>query len=188
MEVEQKWKKYETLLHKCNSEAINKFLDEQGQRIVECPYGMRDTDLGAHPCGLVDNALDVTATMLKVASALDLKLDKKSVIKVGMLHDIGRIGDLEHDYLSIEKEQWKINRGQIYGYNEDCRKMQLHHRTLYLLQHYNIVLTTEEYIAVCIARGQYIDENKFYIGSEPTLALLLQQAKQLVLNKAKNNK
>ena len=39
-----------------------------------------------------------------------------------------------------------------------------------------MVLTQEEWVAVQLAQGSHFEENRFYVGSEPTLALILQQA------------
>ena len=61
--------------------------------------------------------------------------------------------------------------------------MSVSHRTLYLLQHYGVTLSDDEWISIQLAQGSHFEENRFYVGSEPTLAILLQQAKCMVVHK-----
>ena len=62
--------------------------------------------------------------------------------------------------------------------------MSVSHRTLWLLQHYGVVLTNDEWLAVQLAAGFHFEENRFYVNSEPSLALLLQQAKAVTIHRA----
>ena len=73
----------------------------------------------------------------------------------------------------------------MYKFNEKTSKMSVSHRTLYLLQSFGMTLTSEEWIAIQLAGGSHFEENRFYVGSEPTLALLLQQSKAIVNHELK---
>ena len=70
----------------------------------------------------------------------------------------------------------------MYKFNENIQKMSTSHRTLYLLQYFNVRLSEDEWIAVQIAQGNHFEENRFYVGAEPSLAMLLQQSKAAVLH------
>ena len=72
----------------------------------------------------------------------------------------------------------------MYKYNEDIQKMSISHRTLFLLQSFGINLSEEEWIAIQLAQGSHFEENRFYARNEPTLALILQQAKALAIHKS----
>ena len=62
--------------------------------------------------------------------------------------------------------------------------MSISHRTLFLLQLHGIELSNEEWLAIQLAPGSHFEENRFYVGHEPTLSILLQQAKQIVKHKS----
>ena len=116
----------------------------------------------------------------------NLKVPVTSILKVGLFHDLGKVGDLEHDLFVEQDSEWHREKlGQMYKYNECLEKMSVSHRTLFLLQHFGVSLTQEEWVAVQLAQGSHFEENRFYVGSEPTLALILQQAKQMVHHKDK---
>jgi hypothetical protein len=103
---------------------------------------------------------------------------------VGLLHELGKVGNLDTDYFVDQDSDWHREKlGQHYKYNEEINKMSVSHRSLYLLQHYGVELTNEEWLSVQLAQGSHFEENRFYVGHEPTLALLLQQSKQIVRHK-----
>ena len=65
--------------------------------------------------------------------------------------------------------------------------MSVSHRTLFLLQHFGVSLDEDEWLAIQLAQGSHFEENRFYVGSETTLGILLQQSKSLVIHKSKLN-
>ena len=141
---------------------------------------------GAFPGGLIQHSLDVAGTMRKILQAHQFELPVESILKVGLLHDIGKIGDLDNDLFIDQDSEWHREKlGQMYKYNENLQKMSVSHRTLFLLQHFNVSLTNDEWISIQLAPGSHFEENRFYVGSEPTLAIVLQQAKSLVIHRDK---
>ena len=179
-QLESNWNTYENLCKKLSDDNLNKLLDTLGERIVMCPASPREDQYGPYPGGMVEHSLRVTATMRKLNSALEFGIPVQSVIKVGLLHDLGKVGSLDKDYFINQDSDWHREKlGQFYKYNEDLNKMSVSHRTLFLVQHFGITLTNDEWIAIQLAQGSHFEENRFYVGHEPTLALLLQQAKQL---------
>ena len=93
---------------------------------------------------------------------------------------------MEQDYFIDQDSDWHREKlGQMYKYNEDLNKMSVSHRTLFLLQHFGIELAKDEWLAIQLAQGSHFEENRFYVGHEPTLALLLQQAKATTIHKSK---
>ena len=132
----------------------------------------------------MENSLDVTSTMRKINDSHDLGLQVASILKVGLLHDIGKIGDLNHELFIVQDSEWHREKlGQMYKYNEDLQKMSVSHRTLFILQHFNVSLTPDEWIAIQLAQGSHFEENRFYVGHEPSLAIAIQQAKSIVIHK-----
>ena len=179
--IEENWEKYEKFLKILSDENINNLIESLGERIIMCPSSPRVSDVGCYPGGLVEHSLDVAIAMKKINESLDLGVSTKSILKIGLLHEIGKIGDENTELFINQDSDWHREKlGQNYKYNDDISKMTSSHRTLYLLQKFNVSLSRDEWISIQIAAGSHFEENRFYVGSEPTLAILLQKAKSLV--------
>ena len=179
--IENNWETFTQVLGRLNDDNISLMLDNLGERIAACPSSMKIDQPGCHPGGLVENSLEVTSVMRSLNDALDYGYQIQSLIKVGLLHDIGKIGNLEKEYFLPQESEWHREKlGQMFIYNPDLQKMSVTHRTLYILQNFGVSLSEEEWIAIQISSGTHFEENRFYVGSEPTLALCLSHAKQIV--------
>ena len=179
--IENNWETFTQVLGRLNDDNIGLMLDSLGERIAACPSSMKIDQPGCHPGGLVENSLEVTSVMRSLNDALDYGYQIQSLIKVGLLHDIGKIGNLEKEYFLPQESEWHREKlGQMFIYNPDLQKMSVTHRTLYILQNFGVSLSEEEWIAIQISSGTHFEENRFYVGSEPTLALCLSHAKQIV--------
>ena len=182
--IQSNWDTYEKLCGKLSDDNLNNLLEVVGERLVMSPASPKEDQYGCYPGGLIEHSLDVTIMMRPLNKALGSKVPTDSVLKVGLPHDIGKIGDLETDYFVEQDSSWHREKlGQLYKYNEDLEKMSTSHRTLYLLQHFGVVHSKEEWLAIQLAQGSHFEENRFYVGHEPSLALLLQQSKQQVIHR-----
>ena len=133
---------------------------------------------------MIEHALAVTACMRTINKSHGLSVPVSSILKVGLLHDLGKVGGLKEDLFVEQDSEWHREKlGQMYKYNENLEKMSTSHRTLFLLQHFGVCLTQDEWVAIQLAQGSHFEENRFYVGSEPTLAVILQQAKQMVTHR-----
>ena len=185
--IEDKWKTYERLCNKAVKLGMPELFEALGERIVMCPSSPKKDQPGCNAGGMIQHCLDVTITMRALNDSLGFDLPLTSVLKVGLLHDLGKVGSLEHDYFIDQDSDWHREKlGQHYKFNENLNKMSVSHRTLYILQHFGIELNMEEWIAIQLAQGSHFEENRFYVGHEPTLALLLQQAKSVVNHRHKH--
>ena len=107
------------------------------------------------------------------------------IIKVGLFHDIGRVGDLEDNLLIEQDSKWHREKlGQMFKYNEEVEKMSISHRSLWVLQSFGVELTREEWVAIQVAQGNHFEENRFYVGSTPSLGIIVQQARSIVSHKS----
>jgi putative nucleotidyltransferase with HDIG domain len=184
--IQKNWETYEKLLRRLSDDNINKMLDDLGERLCMCPASTRLSEFNAEAGGLIQHSLDVTSAMRDLNDAASLGVKTASIIKAGLLHDIGKVGDIESDLFVDQDSSWhRDNLGQMYKYNESCQKMSVSHRTHYLLQHFGITLSRDEWIAIQLAGGSHFEENRFYVGSETTLGILLQQSKSIVIHKGK---
>ena len=183
--IETNWKQYEKLCKRLSGVSLGTLLDDLGQRLVTCPASPRKEQYGCYPGGLVEHSLGVTALMRTLCDTYGFDIPLSSILKVGLLHEIGKVGDLNTDYFVEQNSSWHREKlGQLYKYNEDLNKMSVSHRSLCLLQHYGVQLSKDEWLAIQLAGGSHFEENRFYVGHEPSLALILQQAKQAVIHRS----
>ena len=179
--MKSNWEKYESILKRLGDKNIDSFLEKFGERIVMCPYSRVENEPGSYPGGLVEYSLEIASAMKKISSSLGIEVSTVSILKVALFHDIGKIGDENEDLFVVQDSSWHREKlGHVYKYNEKLSKMSTSHRTLYLLQSSGINLSRDEWLAIQISNGSHFEENRFYVGSEPTLAILLQKSKSLV--------
>ena len=185
--LQTNWETFSKLCGRLSDDGINKLLETLDERLVLCPASPRENQYGAYPGGMIEHVLQVTSNMRNLAQAYNVDVPIASILSVGLLHDIGKVGNLEEDYFIEQDSDWHREKlGQMYKYNEDLNKMSVSHRTLWLLQRFGVTLTNDEWLAVQLAQGSHFEENRFYVGHEPTLAMLLQQAKAMTIHQAKN--
>lgn len=102
-------------------------------------------------------------------------------------HDLGKLGLVGQPYYSPNNSQWHIkNQGKIYNYNENLTHMSVPDRSLFILQHYGIDLTINEYNGIKLHDGLYDESNRgYYITPNPNqkrnvyLAIVLHNADHL---------
>lgn len=121
--------------------------------------------------GLLQHSVSVAQTMIKLKNILcpDTITDEQCVI-VGLLHDLGKVGyPGAPQYLKNYNDLYSAE----YRYNKNILYMPHAHRSLYLIQLGGFKVTSDEFQAILIHDGQYVQENKSYALNECTLAKLL---------------
>ena len=183
--IKKNWATYKTILSRLEDENINNMLEEIGARICVAPANSNNKQYGCYPGGIVVTSTKLAKAMQKLNEFHGGTVNIKSVYKIGLLHDIGRLGTIEADWLLAQDSDWHREKlGQMYRYNEEIQKMSISHRSLFLLQNFGVKISEEEWIAIQLSQGSHFEENRFYARSEPTLALILQQAKSLSIHKS----
>ena len=188
MELEELWERYSDLLlstFQDGEQANVKFmLDELGERIIMTPANRLIREAGCEPGGMLRLSMQVASQAVKLLETYDLQPElKRSVVKIALLHDLGKVGDLKHDHFIPQDSDWHREKlGAHYKFNdaESLQKMTVAHRTLYLLQHYGILITQNEWLAIQLAPGFHFEENRWYVHDEPSLARVIQHAKYAV--------
>jgi len=179
--VKTQWETFKKLTAKLDNDNINKLIEELGERIILCPYNQRDSEPCSHPGGLIRFSLELASAMRNLSKSFNMSIETSSIIKVSLFHAIGKIGDLNNEMYIVQDSDWHREKlGQIYKINELIDKMSTTHRSLFLLQNYGVFLTREEWVAIQTSSGSHFEENRFYIGHEPSLAILLQTAKRMI--------
>jgi len=182
--IEKNWNKYESLCKRFSDPALDALVEKIGERLAVCPFSIK-TDLpGCYPGGLIDMSLRVSATMRKINDTLDEpeRLPVAKILKVGLLHDLGKVGDLESDHFLDQDSSWHREKlGQLYKYNESLPKMSYAHRTLFLLQTAGVNLDRDEWEAILLSGGMHLEENRFYAGSRSSLTKILLASRLICL-------
>ena len=184
-QIISQYQKYISILSKvCNKESVEMVAEHFGERLVLSPRGLKDLE-GGNPGELISFSLRV-ATAIKSLSS-QMSASTKSLVKVSLLHELGRLGDLEESLYLEQDSDWHRERlGQNYKYNEKCSKMGVAHRTLWLLNHFGIKLTRDEYLAILTSQGLHLNENQFYgydSVKNPTI-IALQAARGIIFSEA----
>jgi putative nucleotidyltransferase with HDIG domain len=157
-------------------DAVLAMVDRLGERLVMCPGSSRVDYHNCFPSGLVEHSVRVVKNALALAKALNLAVDRDSVIFCALFHDIGKVGDERDDYYVPQPSSWHRDKGMLYEVNPAMRFMTTSQRSVYLLGHFGIPTTHEEYTAVLLNDGQYDEANAPYKLKESDLALLVHMA------------
>ena len=160
-QTQQNSDKYFKILRKYFSDAAIESLERDlGTRISCAPRGISANE-GGYPGALVEFAL---STAKKIKHITNLTPEQvESLIKVSLLHEIGKVGSDENEQFVYQDSTWHQEKlGQYYKYNEACEKMTFVHRTLYFIAKYSLVLSPDEWIAILTSGGFHLEENRFY--------------------------
>jgi len=112
---------------------------------------------------------------------------EEEVVFAALHHDLGKVGDLENDYYVPNDSKWHIeNQGKYYKRGKDLNFMTVTDRAIYLLNHFGVTMTENEYLALRLTDGMYEEANKTYLMQyldenkvKSNLPILLHQADML---------
>lgn len=179
------FQKYAGLLKKYfPDEGTDKLLEEFGVRLTTAPRGLTESE-GGTPGDLVNFLLKTTLIANDHAKSVDARMgdgsiDRKSITRVCLVHELGKLGSKDEELFVVQESQWHREKlGQNFKYNEKCQKMSTGHRTLCLMQEYGMTVTPDEWIAILTSQGMQYPENAFYGNSLPNIAKVLHFARSL---------
>jgi hypothetical protein len=159
-QIDQNWFQFRKLCEKTGDRApaISAMLDELDIRLCMCPASAKRDYHLAVPGGLCDHSLRVLANFLILNREFNWQLDKSSMIISALFHDIGKVGlpgkSSEFDFYRPQTDQWRLDKmGEEYFYNNDLITMTTSDRSVFLLQHYQIKLTPDEWLSIRYSDG-----------------------------------
>ena len=115
-----------------------------------------------HVLHVVDFSLQLKEVWERNGATIDFT--EEELIFATMHHDLGKVGDLEHDYYILNESEWhRKNQGKIFVHNPKLQYMTVTDRALWLLQHFNISMNQTEYLGLRLTDGMYEDANKGYL-------------------------
>ncbi len=166
-----------TGLQDSEGRAVKRMIEDLGDLLYLSPASDRIDSGFAMPGGLMAYMLTSFGYAKKLSSSLAPDVPAASVVKAVLFHDIGRVGDprTRSPYYLPEEDGWRRDKlGKAYKYNESLPKMTHSSRSLYVLSHYGVQLSIEEWIAIQTAHGYGLEENRFYAGDDSQLSLIVQ--------------
>ena len=186
-DIESLWNKYENLLKMLSDDGINKLLEEQGQRIIECTYNQKISEPYCGVGGLVAYSLDLAKNAKVLSQTLKYNITSHSIIKCSLLSEVGRIGLQNIDRLLVSDSEWhKEKLGQYFEWNNHCPKYNVYHMSLWYIQNYNIYLSWDEWQTIMLMTSLGSEDSKFYGNHKSNLSLLLSISKEISLKKEKD--
>ena len=170
-------------------ETLNEMYDYFEDRMTLAPASAKEHYHNAMVGGYVEHVLHIVEFSQDVKGlweekGAEINFTDEELIFAALHHDLGKVGGLEHDYYIPNESDWhRKNQGKIYTHNPELTYMTVTDRALFLLQHFQIPMTENEYIGLMLTDGMYEESNKKYLmtflpetGLRSHIARILHQA------------
>ncbi len=149
--------------------AITELIEHFQDRMMLAPASSKEHYHGAHPGGYMEHvlnvyniAMDLSQIWKKYSTLIDYTSEE--ITLVALFHDLGKMGDLTEEFYFTQDNEWRRqNMGEIYKINDKVVNMNGADRSLYILQHFGVQLTQNEWIAIKIHEGMYDEANVSYL-------------------------
>ena len=148
-------------------EMYNYFKD----RMMIAPASGKEHYHYAFPGGYVEHILHVVDCSQRVSKVwkelgCNEEWTEEELIFSALHHDLGKVGSLDGDYYTPNNSEWhRKNQGKIYEHNGGIHYMNVTDRTFYLLNHFKVPMTEQEFLAIKLTDGLYEEANKGYLMS-----------------------
>ena len=192
-QIEQNWNKLRNIIQNTfegeRLDNLNKMYDYFEDRMCMAPASGKEHFHYAHVGGYVEHVLHIIDYSQQLRSVWEkngatINFTDEELIFAAMHHDLGKVGDLEHDYYVPNESEWhRKNQGAIYTHNKELQHMTVTDRAIFLLGHFKVPMSEYEYIGLRLTDGMYEEANKaYYISYQPerqlrsNIAYILHQA------------
>lgn len=153
-----------------------------GEAFIKAPASSMKSLHNSFEGGLIDHSLKVTKYAVSINNILPeaLKVDLSSLIKVCLLHQIGKA----NLYVPC-KSEWHIkNQGKMYEFNEDLVSMHVGERSIQTATTNGVKFTDAEFQA--IVNYDKDDSDKQAKWHSTPLGVILKQANELAMIEEKS--
>ena len=195
-QIEHNWKKLrDTIENTFDGDRLinlNKMYDYFEDRMCMAPASGKEHYHYAHVGGYVEHVLHIIDYAQQIKGTWEnngatINFTDEELIFAAMHHDLGKVGDLEEDYYIPQDSDWhRKNQGSIFKHNPKIEYMTVTDRALWLLQHFGVSMTQNEFIGLRLTDGMYEEANKsYYVSYIPerqlrsNIAYILHQADML---------
>ena len=151
-------------------EQLINFYKRYEDRIILMPAAHKKEYHGAFPGGYVDHVNRVVRCAIKQMELWESEgcdmttFTKEELIFSAINHDLGKMGDKEHDAYIPQTDQWRKDKlGEDYMFNKKLPFCSVPDRGLFLLQQHDITYTFNEMIAIQTHDGLYDAANEKYL-------------------------
>ena len=152
-------------------EKLNEMYDYFEERMMFAPASGKEHYHNAHAGGYVEHVIHVTTSAIQIKQLWEkngatINFTDEELVMAALHHDLGKIGDLAEDYYTPNDSDWhRKNQGLVYKHNGNLQFMTVTDRALFLLQHFGITISENEYIGLMLTDGLYEEANKsYYVG------------------------
>ena len=159
-----------------NDTNISALFTKFSSKFFTAPYSSNKEYFGAQTGGLAEYTIKATYHLCRLNETMKAEVPMSSLIKVGLLHEFGKIGYKDEDLFLPQESQWHRDRGMMYTINERLKGFGPRDRTMLIMNDHNIQFNENEYQAMINYEGQYSDANKLTRYRENKLTLLTQWA------------
>ena len=181
-QLQDNWKEFTQLLEDTfegdRLSRLLKMYDHFEERMMFAPASGKEHYHNCHAGGYVEHVLHVTKCAKQLHklwsdNGATINFTEEELVFAAVHHDLGKLGDLAEDYYVPQDNDWWIkNRGEYYKHNPNLQFMTVTDRALFLLQHYGVQMTENEYLGLKLTDGLYEEANKsYYIGYSPERSL-----------------
>jgi len=176
-QIQQNYKTFRQLINDSflsRKDALNKMYDDLGEeRVVMAPASSFEFFHNAIPGGYVDHILRVyeyavdTYELWKKHGLSVNTFSIEELIFAAIHHDLGKLGlpgeNREH-YVYNDSKWHRENQGKMYKNNPNVPNMPVTDKGFFLLNHYQIPITENEWIGIRCTDGMYEESNKAYLA------------------------
>ena len=152
-------------------------------RMISAPASSRKEYHNAFPGGWIAHTVEVINNAIELYRVWEKKdaadgFTVNEVVFAAMFHDWGKLGDIKHSFYIPHKSEWHRKRGMLYEFNPNLKGyMKIPMRSIFLLQHYGIIMTENEYMGIMLSDGMFDEINKAYFNNLKTnLPLIIHHA------------
>ena len=203
-QIQENWNKLIQIINdNFSGERLEKLLEMYhyfDERMCMAPASGKEHFHNAHAGGYVEHVLHITDLAQQIYELWDRNgaivdnFTKEELIFSALHHDLGKVGDLAEDYYTPNDSDWhRKNQGLIYKHNGNLQFMTVTDRACWILQHFGVVMTENEYLGLRLTDGMYEEANKSYYISyqkerqlKSNIAYILHQA-DMMASKIEND-
>ena len=172
-QIQENWDKLIELVNDTfEGERLEKLLemyDYFEERMCLAPASGKEHFHNAHPGGYVEHILHITDFVQQIhdvwsrnGATVD-NFTVEELIFAALHHDLGKVGNLAEDnYIHNDSDWHRKNQGMIYKHNPRIEYMTITDRATWILQHFGIKMTENEYLGLRLTDGLYEEANKTY--------------------------
>jgi hypothetical protein len=187
--IESNWELFTSLVDKVkdpkNKEFLKKLCEEQSERLATCPASTSSKYVGAFAGGLVWYSLEVLKVAKELNKLYDANISVDDLIIASLFHDVGKIGNEEHDYYLPNKSDWHVSKGMFFEINEDLQTSNVHSRSLWWMSHYGVTLSEQAVQSISSLHHMTQQMYSSEVYNVSMLTLILQQSVRAVCVKNK---